>query len=776
MFFSSLFQKKSRMANKVLLSLLICLAGLIAFRVAQAAWYPPTDTPPGGNVSAPLNISSAPQTKQGSLAIGGDFLSLSSGDFLISTNDRGIFWGDEASTDLPHIEFANDVLFLSAGNTGDSIELQGDVTVTESGGNQGEFSIYDSIDDKSIVLKAETGVARTEILSNNTPLYINRTDQQDVRLGGSGADVVNLCLNDDCINSWGSNWTFSTPNLAPANTAWNVALGSNDANDYKLQVTGNLNVTNAGSFYHNDTEGITAPCPAGQVLKGVDISGGIVTNGVCSDDLQGAGGYWTLNSDKLFPNQPTWRVGIGGEPINGTKLYVTGGSVLFDGAIGSVPIEGAGYRMMWVPELGAFRVGEVSTFRPAAWNEVNIGNYSFAGGRDTMASGLASFAVGDTTTASGEASAAMGLNSTASGDYSFVAGRSSLANGQASVAIGDAQATGDYSAAFGNGIASADYSFAVGSASAEGVGSAAIGSNTHATGDYSFAGGINATAEGVGSVAFGQTTATGDYSFTAGGGSVAEGYTQANGNYAVALGYDNRADGDHSVALGHRAYASHDGSFVFADFWGAPYNTTADNQFRVSASGGVFYGATQQWDIAEAMDVYKKDNVQPGELVSLDGNDSLEKTKTANDNNLIGVVTSERTNTLHLEVLGQPDNPELERQYITLVGRVYVKVNDSGGAIIVGDPIASSSEPGIGMKANQPSKILGYAMEEADFSQSGQAEVLVFANVGYNNIIEQQEAEIQDLYHQLDELKKAYETSVNSRRNTYSILEQNHRQ
>ena len=73
----------------------------------------------------------------------------------------------------------------------------------------------------------------------------------------------------------------------------------------------------------------------------------------------------------------------------------------------------------------------------------------------------------------------------------------------------------------------------------------------------------------------------------------------------------------------------------------------------------------------------------------------------------------------------------LEKKYVTLVGRVYVKVNKENGDIKVGDPITSSSMPGIGMKADKPCKIAGYAMQDAGFDERGNAEILAFINLGY---------------------------------------------
>lgn len=55
------------------------------------------------------------------------------------------------------------------------------------------------------------------------------------------------------------------------------------------------------------------------------------------------------------------------------------------------PNTGAGTRMLWYPRKAAFRAGRVTGTQ---WNNANIGDYSFACGVNTTASGLASFCCG----------------------------------------------------------------------------------------------------------------------------------------------------------------------------------------------------------------------------------------------------------------------------------------------------------------------------------------------------------------------------------------------
>jgi len=139
-------------------------------------------------------------------------------------------------------------------------------------------------------------------------------------------------------------------------------------------------------------------------------------------------------------------VGIGTtSPV--AKFHVDNGAVLFNGTTGSTPVSGAGIRLMWIPNKGAFRAGYVSGDQ---WDDVAIGRYSVAMGIATTASGDFSTAIGDGTTASGEVSTAMGeatiargttsiamgLYTTANGDYSTAMGQKIVVNGIGSLGIG----------------------------------------------------------------------------------------------------------------------------------------------------------------------------------------------------------------------------------------------------------------------------------------------------------------------------------------------------
>jgi trimeric autotransporter adhesin len=174
-------------------------------------------------------------------------------------------------------------------------------------------------------------------------------------------------------------------------------------------------------------------------------------------------------------------VGIGTTtPV--AALHVVDSNVVFTGPAAipafttyNPPIQGAGTRMMWYPEKAAFRVGTIDGNQ---WDKINIGNFSFASGNNTRASGNSSTAMGERSIAAGISSTAIGYNSLAIGNYSTAFGFNSLA-------------LGNYSTAFGNDvIASVDYS-------------TAMGYGAHADGIYSFANGFRVTANAYVSTALG---------------------------------------------------------------------------------------------------------------------------------------------------------------------------------------------------------------------------------------------------------------------------------
>lgn len=132
--------------------------------------------------------------------------------------------------------------------------------------------------------------------------------------------------------------------------------------------------------------------------------------------------------------------------------------------IGTIPATGPGERTMWYPYKGAFRTGSAGGSGTTAWDDANVGFYSFAGGYQTRASAYASFAFGDQVVVSGTDAAGFGASHTVSGTVGFATGAYSTCSGFACVAMGYYnRATGQGTVAIGyRTIAGSDYSVALG--------------------------------------------------------------------------------------------------------------------------------------------------------------------------------------------------------------------------------------------------------------------------------------------------------------------------
>ncbi|MEZ4859013.1 MAG: tail fiber domain-containing protein [Flavobacteriaceae bacterium] len=264
--------------------------------------------------------------------------------------------------------------------------------------------------------------------------------------------------------------------------------------------------------------------------------------------------------------------------INGEDGFLVTGTLGTGNTI-DTELTGAGTRMFFNPNKGAFRAGNINGNQ---WNNANIGNYSVALGASTIASGTGASAFGLFTQATNSGAVSFGQNSIASGSYSsafnlqteasgnhasafglqtIASGGSSMAFGEFTVASNFAStafglytlASGEESTAFGVGsIASGIFSTAFGFyATASEETATAFGHYTTASNFVSTAFGYFSNASGVASTAFGSgSEASGDFSLAFGSGSVALGST------ATAFGRQTIASSDFATSFGDRALAS----------------------------------------------------------------------------------------------------------------------------------------------------------------------------------------------------------------------------
>ena len=131
---------------------------------------------------------------------------------------------------------------------------------------------------------------------------------------------------------------------------------------------------------------------------------------------------------------------------------------------------GSGDKLMFLPDLHAFRVGTVATGAASTyWNRDSIGLYSFASGLNTRAQGFGATATGRDTEATNSYAFASGFFSNADGQYSTAMGFNTDALALGSTALG-------YST-----DAEENYSFAAGYfAEAQAIYAAAIGNSVRA--------------------------------------------------------------------------------------------------------------------------------------------------------------------------------------------------------------------------------------------------------------------------------------------------------
>ncbi|MBN1540741.1 hypothetical protein JW992_01250, partial [candidate division KSB1 bacterium] len=146
--------------------------------------------------------------------------------------------------------------------------------------------------------------------------------------------------------------------------------------------------------------------------------------------------------------------------LNGDAGFYVGGTL----GTGTIPVTGAGSRMMWYPAKAAFRAGYLDG-TGTQWDDANIGQFSIAMGYNPTAIGFGSVAIGANANVSVcNYSVAIGYGAQVTRNYSVAIGTTASATGSNALALGaSASATSSWSAAIGyNAEASGIYSTALG--------------------------------------------------------------------------------------------------------------------------------------------------------------------------------------------------------------------------------------------------------------------------------------------------------------------------
>lgn len=199
---------------------------------------------------------------------------------------------------------------------------------------------------------------------------------------------------------------------------------------------------------------------------------GYLASNVRNDRLN----FWNGTNGDILTLAGDGRLGLNVGISPKTEFHVgNGGRVLF-----GIDTLGNGDKLMFLPDLHAFRVGTVATGAASTyWNRDSIGLYSFASGLNTRAQGYGATAMGRDTEATNSYAMATGYFTNADGQYSTAMGFNTDAFGLGSTALGySTDAEQNYTFAAGHTAeAQAIYSTAIGRfVRAQSYASVAVGS------------------------------------------------------------------------------------------------------------------------------------------------------------------------------------------------------------------------------------------------------------------------------------------------------------
>jgi len=455
------------------------------------------------------------------LSLSGTLLNISGGNAvdLAPIQDGTEDADSNPLNELQQLSIAGSTITISEGN---SIDLP-------LGGTDSDADSTNEIQD----LKLDNNILTISKNSSATPIDLSpyqgtNTDNQELSLSDkqlsiSNGNTIDLSLIDTKLTE--SEVDAFVSNNGYISTESDPIFAAHPANSIT-----SLNITNWNEAYEwgdhaeagyltsisEETDPIFSSSPAASIST-LDIN-----------TWNSSVNYWNLNGNDIYVLNRD--VGIG-TSSPAASLHVANNEVVFTapytlpGTPDAPPVSGQGTRMMWYPDKAAFRVGGV---QGTNWDRNQVGNYSFATGSNTMASGSSAFAGSSGSTASGGASIAYGNYNTASGYGSVALGNSARSLNRGSVAIGDdIVVNGEYSVGIGFQIV------------ASGRNSVALGINTRTYGTA-----YGATAMGFGSKAQGT-------------GATALGYsTQASRIGATSAGNNTEAIGESSTAIGDRTLAS----------------------------------------------------------------------------------------------------------------------------------------------------------------------------------------------------------------------------
>jgi hypothetical protein len=116
-------------------------------------------------------------------------------------------------------------------------------------------------------------------------------------------------------------------------------------------------------------------------------------------------------------------------------------------------------------------------------------------------------------------------------------------------------------------------------------------------------------------------------------------------------------------------------------------------------------------DCAEDFDICATEQIEPGTVMVVGAEGTLEQSRQAYDKRVAGVISGAGEYKPGI-VLDKQQSRNI-RQPIALLGKVYCKVDVGYGAIEIGDLLTTSPTPGHAMKADDPAKAFGAVIGKA---------------------------------------------------------------
>ncbi len=290
-----------------------------------------------------------------------------------------------------------------------------------------------------ILTITDEGSNAASILIPQGPILTDPNDNDKLyNVGGT------LHWNGNAVGTSGSagGWTDDGTNIYNTTLTDKVGIGTNSPNG-KLGIKHNSSISDPHIFLHEDGNDY-----ARMNFKNNNGSNyWTIEAYVASNSRNDRLNFWNGASGDLLSLTGDGRLGLNVGISPKTSFHVgDGGRVLF-----GADTLGNGDKLMFLPDLHAFRVGTLATGAASTyWDRDSIGLYSFASGYNTRAQGYGA--------------TAMGRDTEATNSYAFASGYFSNADGQYSTAMGfNTDALAIASSAFGYSTNAESYSsFAIG--------------------------------------------------------------------------------------------------------------------------------------------------------------------------------------------------------------------------------------------------------------------------------------------------------------------------